>query len=94
MGHLAGLIQGNPVYDAQVQLINGTPTFVGNGFSATLTPSGSPVTYGGKPSFSAGLTRDGNHLDPRLHPFDLMNTTPQQPGKAAGQAVRSYSHQG
>jgi large repetitive protein len=37
IGDLAGLIQGNPAYDSRVQLVNGTSTFLGDGFSATLT---------------------------------------------------------
>jgi DNA/RNA endonuclease G (NUC1)/PKD repeat protein len=44
LGHLAGLIQGNPAYDSRIQLLNGTPTFVGNGFSAILTPDGSHLS--------------------------------------------------
>jgi hypothetical protein len=39
LGHLAGIIQGNPAYDRRVQLINGTPTFIGD--TVTLTPDGS-----------------------------------------------------
>ncbi|MBW4554016.1 MAG: hypothetical protein KME35_23375 [Aphanocapsa sp. GSE-SYN-MK-11-07L] len=62
LGHLAGIIQGNPAYDSRVQLVNGTPTFIGDGFSATLTV-------------------DRSHLDPRLHPYDLMNTTRKSQGK-------------
>jgi hypothetical protein len=37
LGHLAGLISGNPTYDSRVQTINGTPTFQGNGYSTPLT---------------------------------------------------------
>ncbi len=62
LGHLAGLIQGNPAYDSRVKLVNGTPTFIGNGFSATLTV-------------------DRSHLDPRLHPYNLTNTTRKSQGK-------------
>jgi PKD repeat protein len=41
MGHLAGIIAGNPGFDSNVQTINGVKTFVGNNFTATLTPDGS-----------------------------------------------------
>jgi hypothetical protein len=41
-GHLAGLISGN--YDDRVQLINGTPTFQGNGYSTPLTADRSYLT--------------------------------------------------
>jgi hypothetical protein len=41
LGHLAGIIQGNPAYDRRVQLINGTPTFIGDTVTVTLTPDGS-----------------------------------------------------
>jgi PKD repeat protein/DNA/RNA endonuclease G (NUC1) len=41
MGHLAGMISGNPAFDAHVQTLNGTKLFVGDDFSATLTPDGS-----------------------------------------------------
>jgi hypothetical protein len=37
LGHLAGLISGNPTYDSRVQTINGNPIFQGNGYSTTLT---------------------------------------------------------
>ncbi|WP_242067228.1 hypothetical protein [Leptolyngbya sp. FACHB-711] len=36
--HLAGFINGYAGFDAHVKTINGTPTFVGNGFTAPLTP--------------------------------------------------------
>jgi DNA/RNA endonuclease G (NUC1) len=41
MGHLAGIIAGNPGFDRNVQTINGAKTFVGDNFTATLTPDGS-----------------------------------------------------
>ncbi|MDM9385690.1 PKD domain-containing protein [Chlorogloeopsis sp. ULAP01] len=41
MGHLAGIIAGNPSFDRYVQSINGTKTFIGDNFTATLTPDGS-----------------------------------------------------
>jgi hypothetical protein len=37
LGHLAGLISGNPTYDSRITNINGTPTFQGNGYSTALT---------------------------------------------------------
>jgi large repetitive protein len=37
LGHLAGLISGNPTYDSRITNINGTPTFQGNGYSTPLT---------------------------------------------------------
>jgi DNA/RNA endonuclease G (NUC1) len=37
LGHLAGLISGNPTYDSRITNISGTPTFQGNGYSTTLT---------------------------------------------------------
>jgi hypothetical protein len=40
MGHLAGIIQGNPAYDRRVKLINGTPTFIGDTFTLTLKVKG------------------------------------------------------
>jgi hypothetical protein len=40
MGHLAGIIQGNPAYDRRVQLINGTPTFIGDTFTLALKVKG------------------------------------------------------
>jgi hypothetical protein len=67
MGHLAGFINGYEGFDTHVQTINGVPTFVGNGFTATLTG-------------------DRSHLNPRLHPHDLMNTT-----LAPGVRKRSHS---
>ncbi|MBD2377672.1 PKD domain-containing protein [Leptolyngbya sp. FACHB-238] len=39
MGHLAGIIQGNPVYDRHLQTIANTKLFVGDGFTAALTPT-------------------------------------------------------
>jgi DNA/RNA endonuclease G (NUC1) len=44
LGHLSGLISGNPTYDSRVQLINGTPTYLGNGYSTTLTQDRSHLT--------------------------------------------------
>jgi large repetitive protein len=44
LGHLAGLISGNPTYDSRVQTINGTPTFLGNGYSTALTSDRSHLT--------------------------------------------------
>ncbi|MBD2594927.1 hypothetical protein H6G74_11375 [Nostoc spongiaeforme FACHB-130] len=41
MGHLAGIIVGNPGFDRYIQTINGTKTFIGENFTATLTPDGS-----------------------------------------------------
>jgi DNA/RNA endonuclease G (NUC1)/PKD repeat protein len=41
MGHLAGIIAGNPGFDKHVQTINGAKTFVGDNFTATLTNDGS-----------------------------------------------------
>jgi PKD repeat protein len=41
MGHLAGIIAGNPGFDSNVQIINGAKSFVGDNFTATLTPDGS-----------------------------------------------------
>lgn len=41
MGHLAGIIAGNPGFDRNVQTINGAKIFVGDNFTATLTPDGS-----------------------------------------------------
>ncbi|NET48228.1 MAG: PKD domain-containing protein, partial [Merismopedia sp. SIO2A8] len=37
LGHLAGIIHGNPAYNDRIQYINGTPTFIGNGYTAKLT---------------------------------------------------------
>ncbi|NEQ97870.1 MAG: PKD domain-containing protein, partial [Cyanothece sp. SIO2G6] len=37
LGHLAGIIHGNPTYDDRLQYLNGTPTFIGNGYTAELT---------------------------------------------------------
>ncbi|NEQ98499.1 MAG: hypothetical protein F6K30_17565 [Cyanothece sp. SIO2G6] len=37
LGHLSGIIHGNPAYDDRLQYINGTPTFIGNGYTADLT---------------------------------------------------------
>ncbi|WP_460202278.1 DNA/RNA non-specific endonuclease [Scytonema sp. NUACC21] len=56
MGHLAGIINGNPGFDRYVQTINGSKVFFGDNFNATLT-------------------RDGSHLDYKVHPDDLMNNT-------------------
>lgn len=56
LGHLAGIIQGNPAYDQHLQTIANTKLFVGDGFTAALTP-------------------DGSHLDSRVHPYALMNST-------------------
>jgi hypothetical protein len=41
MGHLAGMISGNPNFDQYVETINGSPVFIGDGFTAQLTPDGS-----------------------------------------------------
>jgi hypothetical protein len=49
MGHLAGIIAGNPGFDRYVQTINGAKVFVGDNLNATLT-------------------RDGSHLDSKVHP--------------------------
>ncbi|NES94131.1 MAG: hypothetical protein F6K32_02710 [Desertifilum sp. SIO1I2] len=56
MGHLAGFISGYNGYDNHIQTLNGSPLFVGDNFSAFLTP-------------------DKSHLDPKLYPYDLMNPT-------------------
>jgi DNA/RNA endonuclease G (NUC1) len=44
LGHLAGLISGNPTYDSRVQTINGNPTYLGNGYSTALTADRSHLT--------------------------------------------------
>jgi large repetitive protein len=41
MGHLAGMISGNPNFDAHVQTRNGSPIFIGDGFTVNLTPDSS-----------------------------------------------------
>ncbi|GAB1539092.1 hypothetical protein NUACC21_17570 [Scytonema sp. NUACC21] len=41
MGHLVGIINGNPGFDRYVQTVDGKRTFVGTDFTATLTPDGS-----------------------------------------------------
>jgi hypothetical protein len=41
LGHLKGIISGNTADDAHVQNINGIPTFIDGGLTATLTPDGS-----------------------------------------------------
>ncbi|MEP0877593.1 hypothetical protein NDA00_17430 [Funiculus sociatus GB2-M2] len=56
IGHLAGFIDGYKSYDSHIQTLNGSPLFVGDNFSATLTP-------------------DLSHLDPKHYPYDLMNPT-------------------
>ncbi|MCC5669342.1 PKD domain-containing protein [Nostoc sp. CHAB 5784] len=56
MGHLAGLINGYSEFDRYIKTVNGSKVFVGDNFSATLTPN-------------------GNHLDSKLYPFDLMNAS-------------------
>jgi hypothetical protein len=40
LGHLQGIISGNTAFDTSVQNINGIPTFIENGITATLTPDG------------------------------------------------------
>ncbi|MBW4557767.1 MAG: PKD domain-containing protein [Trichormus sp. ATA11-4-KO1] len=40
-GHLLGIISGNPGFDRYIQTINSTKTFIGDNFTATLTPDGS-----------------------------------------------------
>jgi hypothetical protein len=39
--HLQGFIAGYSNYDSHIQIINGSKTFIGDGFSAILTPDGS-----------------------------------------------------
>jgi hypothetical protein len=56
MGHIAGFITGHEAFDSHIQTINGRKVFVGDDFTAILTP-------------------DGSHLDSKLYPLDLMNTT-------------------
>jgi Bacterial Ig domain len=41
LGHLNGIIRGNNAFDTHVQNINGIPTFIDGGLTATLTPDGS-----------------------------------------------------
>jgi hypothetical protein len=41
LGHLNGIIRGNTAFDTSVQNINGIPTFINGGITATLTPDGS-----------------------------------------------------
>jgi DNA/RNA endonuclease G (NUC1) len=41
LGHLQGIISGNIAFDTHVQNINGIPTFIDGGITATLTPDGS-----------------------------------------------------
>jgi Bacterial cadherin-like domain len=41
LGHLQGIISGNTAFDTHVQNINGIPTFIDGGLTATLTPDGS-----------------------------------------------------
>ena len=41
LGHLKGIISGNTTFDTHVQNINGIPTFIDGGITATLTPDGS-----------------------------------------------------
>ncbi|PSB59176.1 hypothetical protein C7B77_01940 [Chamaesiphon polymorphus CCALA 037] len=41
LGHLNGIIRGNSAFDAYIQNINGVPTFINGGLTATLTPDGS-----------------------------------------------------
>jgi hypothetical protein len=41
LGHLNGIIRGNTAFDTHVQNINGIPTFINGGITATLTPDGS-----------------------------------------------------
>jgi PKD domain/Bacterial Ig domain len=41
LGHLNGIISGNTAFDTHVQNINGIPTFIDGGITATLTPDGS-----------------------------------------------------
>ena len=41
MGHIAGIISGHNSFDRHIQTINNSPTFIGNNFTATLTPDGS-----------------------------------------------------
>jgi hypothetical protein len=41
LGHLNGIIRGNTAFDTHVQNINGIPTFIDGGITATLTPDGS-----------------------------------------------------
>jgi hypothetical protein len=41
LGHLKGIISGNTAFDTHVQNINGIPTFIDGGLTATLTPDGS-----------------------------------------------------
>jgi hypothetical protein len=60
LGHLAGLISGNPTYDSRVTNISGTPTFQGNGYSTTLTQD-----------FATQTLRERSHL---ADPTKLMGT--------------------
>jgi hypothetical protein len=41
LGHLQGIISGNTAFDTSVRNINGIPTFIDGGITATLTPDGS-----------------------------------------------------
>jgi hypothetical protein len=42
--HLQGIISGYSNYDLYIQTINGSKTFVGESFSAILTPDGSHLS--------------------------------------------------
>jgi hypothetical protein len=52
LGHIAGFINGNPNFDSHIQTLNNTPIFVGNGFSAALTPDRSPLDSRKSPSIA------------------------------------------
>jgi hypothetical protein len=58
LGHLAGLISGNPTYDSRVQTINGNPIFQGNGYSTALTTD-----------FATQTLRERSHLTDPTKPM-------------------------
>jgi hypothetical protein len=78
LGHLAGLISGNPIYDSRVQSINGTPTFQGNGYSTALTQDRSHLADPTKlmgTYLAPGMRKLPSQLELQML-ADIRNTTP------------------
>jgi hypothetical protein len=87
MGHLAGMISGNPNFDQYVETINGSPVFVGDGFSVNLTPDGSHLDsrYYPYDLMNTRLAPGVRKLPSALN-LQILQTIWQGQGRQVGQA--------
>jgi large repetitive protein len=83
LGHIKGIIKGNSAFDANVK----NNTFIGNGFTASLTPDGSHLDNTLHPhdllntSLKPGIRKLPSQLDLAIINQLYSNTTSQNPTK-------------